>query len=273
MPSSDRSGLSGWTLAIGLGLASTVSMGAQADPAISFEAASVRRTAPDTRGSSIDKPGGAGFNARGTTLKELITTAYHVQELQITGGPAWIGSERYDVTAKAGAPVTPAQTRRMLQTLLAERFQLAVHRSTKELPYYSLTPAKSGPKLNKSDLTDCPGTPAPDPACGGFRVYMRREVTGFAVTMDETAEVLSWLTAHVVEDKTALNGRYDFKLTFTPDESLGPLSSERPDAPRDDANAPSLFTALQEQLGLRLEARKGPVPALVIDRAEKASEN
>jgi uncharacterized protein (TIGR03435 family) len=217
------------------------------------------------------------------TLRILLTLAFDVRDFQISGGPGWIGSERYDINAKAersasseSVPEDPRkmtddqrktnqeQMRQRLQALLAERFQLAIHRETKEAPVYALVVGKNGPKLQESKE-------------GGPRLMMGRgQLNGQGALMEMVATVLSNQLGRPVLDKTGLKGKYDFKLEFTPDpgQAAGPFGGPGPDAPPPpDPNGPSIFAAIQEQLGLRLDSQKGPAEMIVIDRVERASAN
>ena len=204
-------------------------------------------------------PGG-GLRVSNATLKDLIETAYQVRSFQILGGPAWLGAARYDVTATSGTPSDDATVRREVQTLLETRFQLQTHRETRELPEYSLMVEKSGVKPEGLRVTD--------KARRGINARSGA-MTGEAAPMANLALVLSRQLGRPVVNNTGLAGNYDFSLQWTPDLS--------PAAPGDqtvtDSPGPSLFTALREQLGLRLETTKGPVEVIVIDRAERPSEN
>jgi uncharacterized protein (TIGR03435 family) len=195
-------------------------------------------------------------------LTGLIMDAYHLNgRYQISGGPDWMDSdsERFDIVANAPGEGTPTgnDVRLMLQTLLTDRFQLKVHREMKERPVYALVVAKNGPKLKQS---------APDEessmTVGGNRTF---HVTMAKATMEQFAIQLSnsGLDRPVL-DKTGLAGHYDITLNWTP-EFAGP--------PALDSNGVNVFTAVQEQLGLKLEPQKAPVELLVIDHAEKPSEN
>jgi uncharacterized protein (TIGR03435 family) len=163
----------------------------------------------------------------------------------------------------------PAQ-QQMLQSLLADRFQLTVHRETKELPIYTLVIAKGGPKLREAK----PG----DPGAGDMKgSQISGDLTAQAVPIATLVQSLTQMLGHPVSDKTELKGVYDFKLQFTPDDRLQPPSGAPPNfrfpLPPADSNAPSLFDALQEQLGLKLESGKGPAEVMVIDHVERPSEN
>jgi uncharacterized protein (TIGR03435 family) len=236
------------------------------------------------------QPGGR-VSAINVPLKELIRMAYDVQAFQIDGGPGWINSDRFDVTAKAEGDVPPlgpgqlGPIQLMMQNLLAERFSLKVRRETREMPIQALVMARAdgklGPKIESSSV-DCAammrgrgagaggrGTPPPvprpgeKPECGMF--MGPGTVSAGGVSMDQFALMLSGRTQRVVQNKTGLTGNYSFSLEFTPDQMPpgGALINGAPAAI--DPNGPSLFTALQEQLGLKLESQRGPVEMLIID--------
>jgi uncharacterized protein (TIGR03435 family) len=222
------------------------------------------------------------------TLKNLVTLAYQVQDFEVAGGPGWIGSERYNIDAKTESSPVPSQQyvaleRRGLQTLLRDRFSLTTHRETKELPVYELTVAKGGLKVHLSnciqritgDTAIAPGKTRSD-YCG-LTAFGRGRIQGSGVSVAYLSSLLSNRLRRAVVDKTGITGEYDLQLTFTPDAP--PVAS--PDAPgprpADGAAAadpgPDIFTAMQEQLGLKLESAKGPVEILVIDHAEKPDAN
>lgn len=234
-----------------------------------FEAASIKPDkSGDRRVGIIPFPGGR-LNATNVTVKMLIRTAYRVQDFQILGGPSWLASERYDVEAKAAGNASNDELWQMLQTLLADRFQLALHRETKELPIYALTLTKGGPKFKEAE---CIGATGPSNPCGGFSFLLSGQLKGRSAPISQLALTLSTILGRRVVDETGLAGKYDIDLQWTPDESIaqspidaGTLSPE--------TNFPSLTTALQEQIGLKLVSEKGPVEVLVIEHAEKASEN
>ena len=235
---------------------------ADAETAPAFEVASIKAAPPGIRGYSI-RPYPGRLSVANCTLKMLIAEAYHVYDFQVSGGPKWLDSDRYNIEAKAASGTTPdhKQIRAMLRKLLADRFQLAIRRETKDLPHYALELAKGGSKMQPSKDTQAPVE---------FGVRMRRQVTAKNAPLSYLAETLSFLLGRVVEDSTGLTGAFDYKLEWMPDEAQV-SSDENPTTI--DSNVPSLFSALQEQLGLRLESRKGPVEILIVDRAEKASEN
>jgi uncharacterized protein (TIGR03435 family) len=215
------------------------------------------------------EPGSSGINtdkgrisARNVTLRRCIRGAYNVPETQVLGGPKWIDEERYDIEAKAAGPAGDHEMMIMLQSLLAERFNLVFHRETRPMSGYALVVGKSGLKAQHS---------APD---AGSRTSSRRGgIDAQACTMAQLAQRLSEAVHLPVADFTAAEGRFDFKLQWTPEDAQArpPSAGDKPGTPADAG--PSIFAALQEQLGLKLESRKVPTEVLVIDRAGKASEN
>lgn len=266
--------------------------GQSSTPPLTFEVASVKPSATDDRRVMIQIQPGGGLRTSGTSLKMLLTFAYDVRDFQVSGGPGWINSDRYDIVAKAersAGAETPLddprkmtdeqrktvgdQMRERLRALLADRFQVTLHRETKEQSVYALVVAKNGPKLQEAQAKEGTGPRGPMMRMG------RGELSGQGVALDMLTRTLSSQLGRTVIDRTGLKGNFDFKLTWTPDpgQSAGPPGGGPPpgaDAPPPpDPNGPSIFTALQEQLGLRLESQKGPVEMLVIDRVEKPSEN
>jgi bla regulator protein BlaR1 len=238
----------------------------------SFEVVSVKPGDPSDRRVLVAMQPGGRFTATNATLKMLIGFAYDLRDHQMAGGPSWLGSERYNVEAKADSatPIPPASNgatmRLMAQSFLAERFKLAVHHETKEEQVYELVVAKGGPKLKEA--TDTAKGPQQGLGMG------RGKVNGMAAATSLIARFLSEQLGRSVIDKTGLTGKYDFALTWTPEFGQQFPGGDRPEAPPPtDANGPSIFTAIQEQLGLRLESAKGPVDVLVIDHAEKPDAN
>jgi len=238
-----------------------------------FEAASIKPSAPAPMGEmriGIQMLPGGRISMNGVTVNILIQRCYGVRDFQIIGGPGWLRTERYDITAKPEGAATPDQVKLMTQALLADRFKLQFHRETKELPTYALVVGKGGPKFHESEVVP-EGSDKPK----GTRISVGRgqfEMLGAAVTA--LANQLGQVLGRSVIDKTELTGNYDFKLEWTPDESTSGASGDGGGAPpAADATGVSVFTAVQDQLGLKLEATRGPVEILMIDRAEKASEN
>jgi uncharacterized protein (TIGR03435 family) len=259
----------------------------------SFEVASIKPNHSAEMIISIGfQPG--RFIATGIPVKHLITLAYNVKDFQVTGGPGWIDSEKYDIEAKEPDSVTqeldklPFDQKRelsgsLLQSLLAERFQLKLSHQTRELPVYALVVAKNGLKLHeaKSDDNSFHGIKGPEGP--GQQQMMRREpgaLIAQGVPMASVAHLLSELLGRDVLDQTGLKGNFDFTLKWAPDPSqpgmtMGPGGAgPGPDnPPPPDSSGPSIFSALQEQLGLKLESTKGPVEMLVIEHVERPSEN
>jgi len=245
------------------------------------------------RVSVLTTPG--RFSATGATLQMLIHAAYQVQDFQITGAPSWVKSDKYDIEAKMEGTVaeelqklSPDQreieTRRMLQALLADRFQLKLHLQTKELPAYALVVAKGGSKLHEAKPGDTypNGFKGPDGHGGAGLIFMGGNggpVTAQGVPMTHLAHLLSQQLGRTVFDNTGLTGIYDFTLKWTPDENIpmfngtGDESKQSANAPPPDSSGPSIFTAIQEQLGLELKSERAPVSILVIDNVEQPSEN
>lgn len=239
------------------------------DAPLAFEVATIKPSKPDVQGKGITMRGPHEVITINTTLDDLITFAYGVHAKQITGGPAWLESDHYDITAKPEAEGLPnrKQIEGMLQKLLADRFQLAFHRDKKELNVYAVVPGKTAAKLTKSEA-DPNGLPGL--GFGGLGKLVARNAN-----MKDFADLLqATVLDRPVVDQTGLSGRWDFTLNWTPDEfqfaGLGvkpPPPTDKPDAP------PDLFTAIQQQLGLKLEGTKAMVEILVIDKVEKPSAN
>jgi len=231
-------------------------------PVSTFDAASIKAAQPGARGYSI-RPLPGRVSAENVTLKLLIAEAYGVHDFQVSGGPKWIDSDRYDMEAKAGGDAPPGrkQLRAMLQSLLADRFGLVVRRETREMPVYLLEAAKGGPRLQTPKRTEAPV---------GFRVFQRRQITAENSPLENLTEALTWLLGRPVLDRTGLQGSFDYKLDWSPDD----LQLQSQEAPAQfDGNAPSLGTALQQQMGLKLVQQRGPVDLIAVEHAEKPSAN
>jgi uncharacterized protein (TIGR03435 family) len=233
-----------------------------------FDAASIKPAKAGMRGYSI-RPLPGRLSTSNTTLGMLVAEAYHVYDFQVSGGPKWINADRYDIEAKAEGESKPseAQLRGMLQKLLADRFRLVVHGETRELPVYALEVGKGGPKFQASPEFQASKDTGEAPM---FRVFQRRQITAARAPLAYLVEALSFLVGRPVVDKTGLEGKYDYKLEWTPDETQ--VRSDEA-APQVEGNVPSLASAIQEQMGLRLQSQRAPVEIVVIDRAEKASVN
>lgn len=271
-----------------------------ADPLPSFEVASVRVNRTNEIGSFIRRQPGGRFNATNMPLRTLIQFAYQVRPFQVEGAPDWTASTRYDIAARAEGdlPLTPpgtvAQEMLMLRSLLADRFKLAVRSETRDMPIYELRLARDdgrlGPNLSVTS-TDCQalmkaaaargGQPAPPPPGPGDRVQCGMRIgpgrlSAGSMPMSEFANVLATLLQRTVVDRTGLTGFYDAEMTFFMEQLPGPGGAPLAPptgVPAPDSSAPSIFTALQEQLGLKLESARGPVPVLIIERVEQAVED
>jgi uncharacterized protein (TIGR03435 family) len=246
-----------------------VRMAANADPA--FEVATIKPSNP-ARPGKLFTVKGADVITINTTLSDLITMAYDLHLKQISGAPSWVESEKFDLTGRPDVPGQPnvAQMKIMIQKLLADRFQLKFHREKKELSVYALTVGKGGPKFAKSerDPNGLPGL-----FFGGPGPGMNFNVTN--ATMPQFASVMqgSVLDRPVV-DQTGLAEKYDFILKWTPGPGEFLTMGGPPPSPPDSVDAPpDLFTAIQQQLGLKLDSTRAPADVIVLDRVEKPSDN
>jgi uncharacterized protein (TIGR03435 family) len=256
-----------------------------------FEVASIKPASDDGLMMVRPVPGRLLANA---SLQMLIQNAYGVQAFQIAAGPGWLKSDRFAIEAKADGNATRDQMFLMLQSLLEERYQLRFHRETRELPAYALVAAKGGLRLNSpkegvcvEPTTDAPidwaggrmllpqAGPLPPTRCGTLRVMLgipAALMQGGKIAIAELARSLSLVMDRTVIDRTGFTGLSDIQLSFLPDESTAAMSPPPPGATSAlEMTVPSISTALQEQLGLRLESTKGPVEVIVIDHAERPS--
>jgi len=219
-------------------------------------------------------------------LRDLILTAYEIYggqanpasfRMQLIGGPPWIDSERYDFTLKAEGNAAVAQMYGpMLRALLEDRFRLRVHRETREAPVFLLTVAKGGSRLQASKEGSCLSTRLP--ACGSVKADPHGRIDWFAVTMDNLSTQLGMRLDRDVIDKTGLTGKFDVHLEVSPAElaarRVAGSSVTGADSPSAaDLTGPSIFTALEQQLGLKLEPAKGQTTVLVIDNLDRPSKN
>lgn len=241
-------------------LATLTAVAALGQPA--FEVASVKPSTEHDRIIGLFTYPGGRVTATNYTLKMLIHEAYHIEEFRILGGPRWAGEDRYNIEAKPPAssesskwapanmktPPNP-EMQLMLQTLLADRFQLKVHTETKKESIYALVAAKGGPKLKSPDETKQP-----------FVSFLPHGLLGQNATMDQLVERLARIFGRPVLNQTGIQGNFDFLIDYPPD-----------DAATD--HTVLLLSAIQDQLGLKLETQPGSVDVLVIDRAEKPSAN
>jgi uncharacterized protein (TIGR03435 family) len=239
-----------------------------ADAPTTFEVATIKPSNPDFQGKLFTVKGREVLTL-GTTLSDLITFAYNVHTRQVTGGPPWMESDKYDVTGRPLAEGTPndRQLREMIRTLLEDRFKLAIRRDKRDMQAYAITVGNTPPKLARNE-TNPNGLPSLLFKGLGMLPVVNATMSDFARVM-QTA-----VLDRPVVDRTGLQGRFDFTLNWTPDESqFRSMGVRVPPPPQDGSGPPGLFTAIQEQLGLRLESVTAPVEIIVIDRVERPSDN
>ena len=249
---------------------------------LKFEIASVKPADPNAKTNSSSRDAGEGLNITNVPVRNLITLAYNLRDFQLVGGPGWINTEGYDVVAKtssdevAASPSDPQtnsesidqrrtrfdRVRERLRSLLADRFGLVVHHETRDQTVYLLTVAKNGPKLKA----------VPTPEGPPRKEEGRGHAQCFAAPVEMLVTTLANATHRTVVDKTGLTGRYDFVLDWTPDIQRAPADASS-DGTSLASAGPTIFTAVQEQLGLRLESGKAPVDVLVIDHVDRPSAN
>jgi uncharacterized protein (TIGR03435 family) len=267
-------------LLIRLALLTPAVLGAQSS---TFEAASIRRNvSTNMQGSGLagPQPGGR-FIAVGVTLRRLVDGAY--DGVQVVGGPAWVDNDRFDINARASGDVPPSEIVRMVRSLLTDRFKLVLHTETREMPVYVLTTSRSdrrlGPKLRESDAKCAqearnyvPQLAPGPPPCGDFRLGARA-LTARGMTMARFAGLLRGRVDRPVFDRTDFTAAYDLELEWSSDLGLQQAPPGAAGANELTPEGLSLFTALQEQLGLKLDATRGPVDVLVIDSVEPPTSN
>jgi uncharacterized protein (TIGR03435 family) len=241
------------------GLLTVSALFAQATPSI--EVASVRVHSPKNPDRSAPQISGDRLTIGGN-VNQLVMYSYDLKAWQISGGPPWVThssteTDYYDISVKAdgGEPLTQPRARQLLQSLLAERFRLSVHREKREAPVYALVRGR-GPKLKESE--------AETPCRSAGKANAATVISSFTnCPIDALLRVLAGAADRPVLDQTGLTGHYDFKIEFARD----------PAAATADSDVPTLFTAVQDQLGLKLESQKGTVEVTVIDRVERPTEN
>ncbi len=243
-----------------------------------FEVASIRlnRSSDGLVGFKVGS--GGRFTLANSPLQILITLAYSIKMFQLRGAPSWLMSERYDIEAKAEGNPGREEMIPMIQALLEDRLQLKFHRETKEMPVYALVVAKPG-KLQPSD-GECTQPPPPKPGemlsvrCGTVMIFPGR-IIGKSAPLTRLIDTLSRSTERMVLDQTNLTGKYDINLEWSIDQARLHAGGATPGLPdlQAEPSGPSLFNALQEHLGLKLESQKGPVEMFVIDHVERPSAN
>jgi uncharacterized protein (TIGR03435 family) len=243
---------------------------AAAPPAFDVASIHINNTETDGHHHIFNNPAESHLRTQNLAIRDLIQFAYGLPNSQILGGPAWLGSIMFDIDAKSDPSMDAQlhalsteqarhQKQLMVQALLADRFQLKAHQETRQLPVYALVVAKDGPKFKPSKINGTTIEP------GRSRLH----VAGSDDTMSILARELAQVLGRVVLNQTNLSGRYDLSLRWTPDDAPPPMPNGAPDPPE----PPGIFTAIQEQLGLKLESSRWPVPVLVIDSVEMPSAN
>jgi uncharacterized protein (TIGR03435 family) len=248
-----------------------------------FDVASIKPSDPNGGVSWRDLAGQSNYS--GVTVKMLIMMAYHLRDFQLVGGPAWISSNRYDVSAKAPTgivdfpadPITATDKQRetfreqrqaMVRALLTDRFKLKTHTETQSLPIYVLTVAKDGPKLNNDGRG-----PNPD-LKPGTMMFRDGRISAVQIGVEYLAQTLAGTMDRIIVNKTGLKGNYNIDLRWTPDRGVPTPPDAGGSAPATlGQDAPTIFTALREQLGLKLDSARGPVEVVVIDSVEIPAEN
>ena len=249
---------------------------------LAFEVASIKVNASGSENFGFNARPGGVMVAINVSARQVVTYAYSMQNSRVEGGPDWLDTVRYDITAKASEAATPDQMLLMFRTLLADRFKLTMHMDARDTAIFALVRARAdgrlGPQLRASSTADCDAARAEQargaaiaaadgrPICGG------RTRAGFimagAVSMDELARNMSRLVGRAIVNRTGLPGRYDFDLKFTPEGELAAAAADRgPDT------MPSIYVALEEQLGLKLEPQCAPVDVVVIDSIQRPVED
>jgi uncharacterized protein (TIGR03435 family) len=270
----------------------------QAAGPLHFEVASIKASVPPPDGKWMVRmrgnPGRLDYSS--VSLKAIVQQACEVRDFQVSG-PDWMASTRFDVVAKLPAGAPRSKIPEMLRSLLAERFHAAVHRETKEVPMYALVVGKNGIKMKDAEMKEAevdPNAPAPESAaannaasngasaldCGpsgetavaaGWMINKRGRIEGHAMNMASLVNLLASLLGRPVVDQTGLKGAYDFDLDYSPDDGQRPPAEvQAPSTPAaSDPDGPSLLTAVQSQLGLKLDSKKGAVEMIVVDHVEK----
>ena len=236
-------------------------VGAQAPSPLAFEVASIKPSEPGATGGGI-RPllGGRTYIARNVPVRLMIKLMYKITDSQISGGPDWMNAALFDIEARAPRASNIDDLHEMFKNLLAERFGLRFHNETRELPLFALTVDKSGSRMKISESNKEFEIP--------IQPVARGKITGERVPMPYFAWFLSQQLNQPVVDKTGLDRFYDFQLEWRPEAPVGV------DAPSGDtSDAPDFFTALRQELGLKLEKQKGPVQVMMIDHLDKPSAN
>jgi len=244
-------------------------MPARIPPDLQFEVASLKPSAGEMRGGGIrPAPGGQKYEAVNCSIKTMITVAYRIKADQIIGGPEWLNSARYDMQAKAEKASSPDELHMMLMNMLVERLNLKFHHEKREMAMYALTVDNGGPKLTPHEAPNA-GDLWIDVSASVLHVKMKATYA----PIDYFAFRLSDFMDRPVVDMTGLHGGYDFNLEFTRElppnfPEGGKINGEDP-----DTSGPTVYMAVKQQLGLALKAQRGPVDVIVIDHADRPTEN
>jgi uncharacterized protein (TIGR03435 family) len=254
---------------------------------LAFDVASIKLNSSGGVAKEIGPAPDGHFHATNSPARDLIAFGYGVSQdgaaVRIVGAPRWVDDERYDVNAKVTGAWTPEQMREMVRTMLTDRCRLVAHRETRDMPTYSLVMASdrsTGLRRSQVDQSACdarraairrrepvpPPVPGAAPICGSGQT-IPGTITGVGFSIESLSTSLGRFVDRVVANNTRLDGLWDFELRWTP-EQLSPVPPGAP-AINVDPNGPSIFTALQEQLGLKLESTRGPVDIVVIDHVER----
>ena len=277
--------------------ATLVTPAAQTDTRPAFAVATIKYNRSGDAAQSMRLQPGGRIVVTNQPLRRLIIFAYGLQSQQLVGGPSWLDSDRFDIVAQAEGNISPTPpgglpgpAQLMMQRLLAERFGLVVHAESREMPVYALTVARSdgrlGPRIKPADrdclalMTQAPGgvpvqaprLPDGRPGCGIMRDGTGKVMAGGTTMTMLAISMLTGPAGRLVIDRTALTGAYDFDLEFAADPAPGAAPAPTTSAPT-PGDRPSLFTALEEQLGLKLEATRAPIDVLVIDKVTPPTEN
>ena len=251
----------------------------RSQPAYTYEVASIHPAAPGQMNSGFSPGAQGGMRARNVTAVQALTFAYSIQDYQLVGAPGWADRERFEISFTPDrSEIIPGREtprlamegwlerqRQRLQAVLRDRFSLVLREESRELPIYVLTVGKNGQKL---------ATPAHPERTQSMNINSGQQIIATTATTKSLAQALSMILGRPVQDETGLDGAYDFKMDWARDSAM-PVRPAGPDegATAGDPVRPSIFTAITEQLGLRLESRKGPVPVFVIEKIDRPSEN
>jgi len=248
------------------------------NPAYTYDVVSIHQADPAERNSGFNPGPQGGLYARNDTAMQLLTFAFEARDYELVGVPGWAKTDRFEIHLtpdRSEAPLPDRanqaelngwliRNRQRLQAVLRDRFGLVVHRETREMPLYALTVSKGGHKLS---------APADTGRGVSFDINGGQQIVARSSTMKQLADSLAMLLGRFVRDETGLDGTFDFKMDFSRDSTGADVVPPSDAAPSGDSGRPSIFTALTEQLGLRLEAKKGPVPILVVEKLDHPTGN